>query len=65
MYKKLLNAKPSPDGSPEHVRWMAAAAADVFYDHKSDDNDDCYVPTWPFLSHIQASCSCITAAMSL
>jgi hypothetical protein len=26
MYKKFLNAKPSPDGSPEHVYWTTAAA---------------------------------------
>jgi hypothetical protein len=25
--KKLVNAKPSPDGSPEHVPWTAAAAS--------------------------------------
>jgi hypothetical protein len=27
VYKKLLNAKPSPDGSPDHVHWTAAAAS--------------------------------------
>jgi hypothetical protein len=27
MYKKLLNAKPSPDRSLEHVHWTAAAAS--------------------------------------
>jgi hypothetical protein len=25
MYKKVLNAKPSPDGSPEHLYWTAAS----------------------------------------
>jgi hypothetical protein len=27
VYKKLLNAKPFPDGSPEHVHWTAAAVS--------------------------------------
>jgi hypothetical protein len=27
MYKKLVNAQPSPDGSPEHMHWTAAAAS--------------------------------------